>query len=125
MKKAILFLSVIIISMSCSKLTSETFNPPEWLQGTWESDEGVTTWEITEHNLIYSIDMVGSTTSIDYKKLYSLSDVTEESSGDTYSFTYKTSNIGISTSTTETFQKISSTEMKTGTGDMSINFTKQ
>ena len=125
MKKAGLFFFVIIVSLSCSKLTHHTFNPPAWLQGSWKSDDGSLSWEITAHNLIFSEDFGGNSTSINYKKMYGSAGVTEESSGDIYSFTYESSSGGVTISTTQTFQKLNSSKMKNGNGNASVEFSKQ
>ena len=125
MRKVVLFLTFTVVFASCSKMTHEAFNPPEWLQGTWENDDETAMWEITEHNLVYTTDMGGGSISTDYKKMYRYAEVSEESSGDTYSFTCKSSSGGMTTSLTETFRKISSSKMKTGDGDTALEFTRQ
>ena len=129
MKNLLVVLFVIGLSFSCSKLKKEsTFNPPDWIQGTWKDSTATDTWKFEEDNVINTLTTNGFSTTMNYKETYQLApnNVEEEVSNTSYSFTIKSGSAGVSTSITTTFAKVSSTEMTKGIdGSGMTTYTKQ
>ena len=85
--KKILLLAVCLLMLSCESSIISPFHPPSWITGEWEATSGLITFTFTRNNVLFTSKV---STPIDYKKQYSLSQITENKKNDVeYEFTIK------------------------------------
>jgi len=83
---ALSILMLLAFLTSCSLFNKSPLAPPAWIEGSWSDDYDVFTWEFTTDNVLYSSDDL----DMDFKALAlePETEITDESTDDTYSFTY-------------------------------------
>lgn len=72
MKKAVIFLFTLLFLLGCQSIISpeegDTFSPPNWIQGTWSDESGLTEFTFTKDNIISS---PAGLVNIDFLEIYS------------------------------------------------------
>jgi len=84
LKKAVWILLILVfligISGCGSKLDSNKFSPPEWIQGEWADAYKTNHYKFTDDNIILTTDII----SMNFKELYKDVAVNETATGNLY-----------------------------------------
>ncbi len=87
MKKAILFLSTILLvlaAVSCDLFDPPvSFSPPSWIIGTWSDEMGINTYTFEPDNITSRVSII----SIDFLETYKDADVSEDLTTSKYEVT--------------------------------------